>query len=59
MIEQANATNEAKLQRLQRILETLAREVLRPGFHGKARIEFAVQNGTIQHLSRGWEATER
>lgn len=54
-----NATNETKAARLAAIIEELLRQSLRRGFHGTARVEFAVQDGTIQHIRRSLEQLEK
>jgi hypothetical protein len=52
----ANAT---KTTRLNEMLVELLQQTLRRGFHGTARLEFVVQDGTIQHLRRSLEQMEK
>jgi hypothetical protein len=52
----ANAT---KADRLQEMLRELLQQALQRGFFGTARIEFVVQDGTIQHLRRSLEQMEK
>ena len=55
----SNPTNEAKTGRLHDALEELLRQALRRGFHGTARLEFAIQDGVIQHIRRALEQLEK
>jgi hypothetical protein len=51
--------NETKVSQVETALAELLAESLRRGFHGKAAIELAVQDGTIQHIRRIVERIER
>lgn len=54
-----NPTNEAKTGRLLAALDELLKQALRRGFHGTVRLEFAVQDGVIQHVRRTLEQLEK
>ena len=41
-----------KISQVELALAELLAESLRRGFHGKAAIELAIQDGTIQHIRR-------
>lgn len=51
--------NHEKVSQLQAALHELLAQALRRGFHGRAVIELAVQDGTIQHIRRTLERLER
>jgi len=51
--------NQTKVNRLETLLAEILAESLRRGFHGKAAIEWAVQDGTIQHIRRVVERLEK
>ncbi len=51
--------NAEKISRLQAAMAELLQEVLRRGFHGSARVELVVSDGTIQSLRRTIEQIER
>lgn len=50
--------NRTKLEQVETALAELLAETLRRGFHGKAVLELAIQDGTIQHLRRIVERIE-
>jgi hypothetical protein len=52
-------TNKTKIDQLETALAAILAESLRRGFHGKAAIEWAVQDGTIQHIRRVVERLEK
>jgi len=51
--------NRTKLEQVETALAELLAETLRRGFHGKAVLELAIQDGTIQHLRRTVERIEK
>jgi hypothetical protein len=51
--------NREKLKLLEAITAELLIEVLRAGFHGRAVIELAIQDGVIQHIRRTLERLEK
>ena len=51
--------NQRKMSTLQTMLDAIFAEVMVRGFHGAARIEFVVSDGTLQRLSRTIEEVER
>jgi hypothetical protein len=51
--------NRVKLSQVETALAELLAETLRRGFYGKALLELAIQDGTIQHLRRAVEKIER
>jgi hypothetical protein len=51
--------NRDKVTQLETLLAELLIEVLRRGFHGRAAIELAIQDGVIQHIRRTLERVER
>lgn len=51
--------NDRKLALLEAALAELLAEALRRGFFGTAAVELSVQDGTIQHVRRKIERTER
>ena len=51
--------NREKLKLLEAIMAELLIEVLRAGFHGRAVIELAIQDGVIQHIRRTLERLEK
>jgi hypothetical protein len=53
------AVNETKVSQVETALAELLAESLRRGFHGKAAIELAIQDGTIQHIRRLVERIEK
>lgn len=55
----ATPANTTKTARLNEMLEELLEQALRRGFFGTARLEFVVQDGTIQHLRRSLEQMEK
>ncbi len=57
-IKQTNG-NCVKVSQVEIALAELLTESLRRGFHGKAAIELAIQDGTIQHIRRTVERIER
>jgi hypothetical protein len=52
-------TNKTKVDQLETALAEMLSESLRRGFHGKAAIELAIQDGTIQHIRRLIERIEK
>jgi hypothetical protein len=52
-------TNKMKVNQLEAAMAELLAESLRRGFHGKAAIELAIQDGTIQHIRRLIERIDR
>lgn len=53
------AANARKITSVRAMLGTVLEEVLRRGFHGTARIELVVSDGTLQRLSRTVERIEK
>jgi hypothetical protein len=51
--------NRDKVTQLEAVLAELLIEVLRRGFHGRAAIELAIQDGVIQHIRRTLERLEK
>jgi hypothetical protein len=51
--------NRDKVTQLEAALAELLIEVLRRGFHGRALIELAIQDGVIQHIRRTLERLEK
>jgi hypothetical protein len=51
--------NREKITQLEALLAELLIEVLRRGFHGRAAIELAIQDGVIQHIRRTLERLEK
>ncbi len=51
--------NVTKVSQVEAALAEVLAEALRRGFHGKAAIELAVQDGTIQHIRRMVERIEK
>ncbi len=51
--------NQTKVSQVETALAELLAESLRRGFHGKAAIELAIQDGTIQHIRRLVERIEK
>lgn len=45
-------TNKTKVDQLETAMAEILSESLRRGFYGKAAIELAIQDGTIQHIRR-------
>ncbi len=52
-------TNKTKVDQLETALAELLAESLRRGFYGKAAIELAIQDGTIQHIRRLVERVDK
>jgi hypothetical protein len=50
--KQHTPANETKLTRLHAACQAVIDEVLRSGFHGVAKIELVIADGTIQQISR-------
>ena len=48
-------TNTKKMDKIEETLTAMLVHVLKKGFYGTARIEFDVQDGTIQHIRRNVE----
>ncbi len=44
--------NREKMLRIHSTLAGLLEKVLTQGFHGKASVEFTIQDGVIQHIHR-------
>jgi hypothetical protein len=51
--------NAKKIKQIEQALAELLVEVLKPGFHGTATLEFTIQDGTIQHFHRRVDQLER
>ena len=51
--------NRDRVTQLEAALAELLIEVLRRGFHGRAVIELAIQDGVIQHIRRTLEKLEK
>ncbi|MEX2138664.1 MAG: hypothetical protein WD894_05345 [Pirellulales bacterium] len=51
--------NHEKVMQLEALFAELLIEVLRRGFHGRAAIELAIQDGVIQHIRRTLERLEK
>ena len=51
--------NERMIGLLRAALAEILAEVLQRGYHGTAGIELSVQDGTIQHIRRNMEKTQR
>lgn len=54
-----STANQLKLERVQTAYEALVDEVLQPGFHGIAKLELVIGDGTIQRISRAVERIEK
>jgi hypothetical protein len=52
-------TNQTKLVRVEAICESLVDEVLQRGFHGVARLELVVADGTIQQICSTVERVDK
>jgi hypothetical protein len=57
--ETLSPANRQKLLLATRVWSELLRQALERGFHGTVIVELAVQDGTIQHVRRRVEQTER
>jgi hypothetical protein len=53
------AGNAKKVAQLQTAWAELLAETLKRGFHGTARVEVSIQDGTIQHIRRRVERIEK
>lgn len=51
--------NRVKVSQIEAALADMLSQALRRGFHGLARIELSVQDGTIQHIRRAIERIEK
>jgi hypothetical protein len=51
--------NRIKLAEIESALAELLADTLRRGFHGKAVLELAVHDGTVQHIRRIVERIQR
>jgi len=51
--------NREKVSQLEAMFAELLIEALRRGFHGRAAIELAIQDGVIQHIRRTLERLEK
>jgi hypothetical protein len=51
--------NQLKLSRVALFCEELCDEVLRSGFHGVARLELTIADGTIQRICRTVERVDK
>jgi len=51
--------NATRVQQLEAALMEILAESLHRGFHGKAALEWAVQDGTIQNIRRVVERVEK
>ncbi len=54
-----NNTNAKKVAQLQQAMAEMLTDALRRGYFGTLGLEFAVQDGTIQHIRRRVERLER
>jgi hypothetical protein len=54
-----STANQAKLARVAAAFERLMDEVLADGFHGIARLELLIADGTIQRISRTVERIDK
>ncbi len=52
-------SNHEKVKQLEAVFAQLLIEVLHAGFHGRALIELAIQDGVIQHIRRTLEKLEK
>ena len=52
-------TNTTKLARVAAACELLLDEVLRSGFHGVAKLELVISDGTIQQICRTVERVDK
>ncbi len=52
-------TNKIKVDQLEAAMAEILSESLRRGFYGKAAIELAIQDGTIQHIRRLIERVDK
>ena len=52
-------TNKTKVDQLETALAEILSESLRRGFYGKAAIELAIQDGTIQQIRRLIERVDK
>ncbi len=55
----ATPCNREKVTQLEAAMAELLLDVLRQGFHGRACIELAIQDGVIQHIRRTLERLEK
>ncbi|HEX3725843.1 MAG TPA: hypothetical protein VHV08_06355 [Pirellulales bacterium] len=51
--------NRLKLLRAGELFDAMLDEVLKQGFHGTARIELTISEGTIQRIVRSVECVEK
>ncbi len=51
--------NRNSLDRVETALADMLAETLRRGFYGKAALELAIQDGTIQHIRRVVDRLEK
>lgn len=51
--------NESKLTRVERAYRSLLEDVLQAGFHGVARLELTISDGTIQTIARAVERIDK
>ena len=52
-------SNRTKLVRVEAAMLAVLDEVLKRGFHGVAKVELTIANGTIQRIARSVECIER
>jgi len=48
--EDSRRGNRIKLVQLRQVVDEIPAKVLRPGFHGKFRVEVKIQDGVIQNI---------
>lgn len=51
-INNHSRANKVKIDQIEAALTAILTETLRRGFHGKARLELTIEDGTIQHFRR-------
>ncbi len=54
-----SSANQTKVARVRAACEELLDEVLRERFHGVAKVELVIADGTIQRISRAVERIEK
>lgn len=51
--------NRQKVSQVEALLAEMLLEALKRGFHGRAALELAIQDGVIQHIRRTVERLEK
>ncbi len=54
-----SSANQTKVARVRAACDQLLDEVLREGFHGAAKVELIIADGTIQRISRTVERIDK